>query len=440
MHRRLLIALVVVAGVCLAQSATFTTLYSFRGGNDGANPFGGVVFGSQGVMYGTTVSGGSFGVGTAYKLSPPNNAGHNWTESVIHTFDWFNGTSSSDGEYPGSALTLGPSGVLYGTARAGGTPCCDGAGAVYQLTPSSTGEWTESTLYAFDPEIHSSNHTPWGSVLMGPNQTLYTTTTTGTAVAVTPPHQVGGSWTGYVLGTVGSYAEAGIVLRDGKLYGTTLYGGDHCNDGTCAGSVYELAPPTELHAPWTVTTIYNFGDPHFGGIGGDGNGSVAPLTVGNDGNLYGTSYTGGAGGPCQFPLFPGCGTVFQLLPPASPGGAWTENLLYNFSGQNGDGALPGGALYMDQTGALYGTTEYGGTGTCTDFGYANGCGIIFKLSPPSSPGGAWTETVLHSFSGENGEGAVPLAGLTMGPDGVFYGVTSIGGSAGLGTVFSLKLP
>jgi uncharacterized repeat protein (TIGR03803 family) len=97
---------------------------------------------------------------------------------------------------------------------------------------------------------------------------------------------------------------------------------------------------------------------------------------------------------------------------------------------------------LGKNGSLFGTTEYGGSAAsgsaCVSFG-ASGCGTVFELKPPAAPGGAWTETVLHSFTGKDGDGAVPQANLTVGPAGVLYGTTWSGGTAGFGTVFSIKV-
>jgi hypothetical protein len=93
-------------------------------------------------------------------------------------------------------------------------------------------------------------------------------------------------------------------------------------------------------------------------------------------------------------------------------------------------------------GVLYGTTPYGGSSTSdstcpASYCVLGGCGTVFKLTPPTAPGGTWTETILHSFSGQNGDGATPLAGLTLSAAGVLYGTTA-GGGAGAGTVFAVK--
>lgn len=98
---------------------------------------------------------------------------------------------------------------------------------------------------------------------------------------------------------------------------------------------------------------------------------------------------------------------------------------------------------MDSNGSVYGTTASAGSAASDSACPASylviaGCGIVFKLTPPSSPAGAWTETILHSFSGADGDGAIPLAGLVLSSTGILYGTTSAGGTAGRGTVFAVE--
>jgi uncharacterized repeat protein (TIGR03803 family) len=122
-----------------------------------------------------------------------------------------------------------------------------------------------------------------------------------------------------------------------------------------------------------------------------------------------------------------------LTPPVSPGGTWTADTLYSF----GADIEPFGGVVVGIGGVLYGTTSDGGTGACFDeFGMNIGCGTVYSLTPPASPGGAWTYTVLYSFSGAS-DGDAPFAGLVIGPHGELYGTTSSGGTFGYGTVFAL---
>jgi len=183
-----------------------------------------------------------------------------------------------------------------------------------------------------------------------------------------------------------------------------------------------------LDANGNETLLHNFT-----GINGDGSLPYAPLLRDDQGNLYGTASSGanvcpGAVAPNQF----FCGVVFKL------GAAGNETVLYDFTGSaNGDGAIPESGLIMDSQGNLYGTTNEGGTGVCT--GPVPGCGTVFKLDPSGQ------ETVLYSFTGKNGDGVAPTAGLLMDAQGNLYGTTLAGGvgschsseTNGCGTVFKL---
>jgi uncharacterized repeat protein (TIGR03803 family) len=181
----------------------------------------------------------------------------------------------------------------------------------------------------------------------------------------------------------------------------------------------------------------------FAGSPNDGIRPLGSLLSDPAGNLYGTTLGGGSSSVCTG----GCGTVFELSPNSD--GTWAETTLYNFctDASNGvclDGALPRAGLTFDAKGNLYGTTSAGGTtcqiGACT--------GTVFEISPPSSPGAAWTETVLYSFCTNSikscPEGAEPVGGLAIDASGNLYGTTSIGGSGhdeendGGGTVFELS--
>jgi len=123
---------------------------------------------------------------------------------------------------------------------------------------------------------------------------------------------------------------------------------------------------------------------------------------------------------------PACGTVYEL---SASGHDVTEKVLYSFQG-GADGSFPFASLVRDSSGNLYGTTSAGGTGSCT-----GGCGTVFELSP--SPG-SWQETIIHTFSGGD-DGATPWAPLIFDSAGNLYGTTSAGGTVGNGTVFELSL-
>jgi hypothetical protein len=156
----------------------------------------------------------------------------------------------------------------------------------------------------------------------------------------------------------------------------------------------------------TLTTIWSFT-----GTNGDGEYPYpyGHLAFDSNGAMYGTTASGGTSYN---------GTVFQLVPPTVPGGAWTENVLYRFTGGN-DGRQPSTGVVFGQDGALYGTT-YNGGGTLQACG--GGCGVVFKLTPPAVAGGDWTESVLYAFQGGY-DGATP-GDVVFGPNGTLYGTPS----------------
>ena len=153
---------------------------------------------------------------------------------------------------------------------------------------------------------------------------------------------------------------------------------------------------------------------------------VAGLIADKNGNLYGTTQYGGK---YQH------GTVFELSPPATAGGEWTETELHAFQGFLGDGGILEGSLILDKLGNLYGTTASGGSAP----GHG---GIVFELSPPATTGEAWTETILYNFSTNSVYGDAPVANLVFDADGNLYGTNFTGGKNNYnsGTVFELSRP
>jgi uncharacterized repeat protein (TIGR03803 family) len=149
--------------------------------------------------------------------------------------------------------------------------------------------------------------------------------------------------------------------------------------------------------------------------GPNGANPAANLITDKSGNLYGTTEYGGPGDYY--------GNVFRLSPPAQPGGSWTTTILYSFK-NSGDGARPTDPLLLDTAGALFGTTSDSNAG---------GYGEVFKLTPPASGSGEWTETVLYSFKGTASDGAYPQGGLVADRTGNLYGTTQT-------SVFELSPP
>jgi uncharacterized repeat protein (TIGR03803 family) len=210
-----------------------------------------------------------------------------------------------------------------------------------------------------------------------------------------------------------------IFDKAGNLYGTASEGpGSTTCGGVGCGIVWKLAPNSG--GSWTYSILHVF-------EGSDGDRPLAGLVFDAGGNLYGTTFQGGASTVC--PL--GCGVVFKLAP--NPDGTWTESVLYSFTG-GADGSSPQAGLIFDAAGNLYGTTVGGGDwDNC-----GSGCGVVFKLAP--NPDGTWTYSVLYSFTGADGGG--PVAGLIFDAAGNLYGTADVGGNirdciVGCGVVFKL---
>jgi uncharacterized repeat protein (TIGR03803 family) len=449
------LAVVSVAGGVLAQPVE-TVLYSFKGGTDGASPFAGLIADAQGALYGTTEGaiggGGTLGCpiggscGTVFKLTPPANGQTNWTETVLYGF-----TGGTDGANPNASLIADKNGALYSTTEYGGSGTCpinnSGCGMVFKLTPPATGQtaWTETVLYSFQGFNGRSSRPESGLIFDAAEANLYGTTTQGgssgcgTVFKLTAPATGQSAWTETVLfsfqcGSDGFDLKASLIAdKNGALYSTTEYGGSSTclffgtiNSG--CGTVFKLTPPATGQTAWTETVLYSFqGNPSEGAF------PIGGLIADKNGALYGTTFGGGSSGGCSGNS---CGTVFKLTPPAAGQTAWTETVLHSFTGGS-DGAEPVAGLVADAQGALYSSTMefYGNSGFF---------GTVFKVMPPATGQTAWTETVLYKFCSLSNctDGKYPTAGLIGGLDGAAYGTTTSGGSCGAsggcGTVFKLQ--
>lgn len=155
--------------------------------------------------------------------------------------------------------------------------------------------------------------------------------------------------------------------------------------------------------------------------GTDGGGPVGSIVFDSAGNAYGTTHFGGIDS-CGGQVGGGCGVVFELSPNKS---GWSESALYAFSDAS-DGGFPNAGVILDAAGNLYGAASTGGSAQCSI-----GCGVVYELSKAEG----WSETVLHAFTGSDGE--FPNAVLLSASDGTLYSTTWYGGSHGNGTVFSL---
>jgi uncharacterized repeat protein (TIGR03803 family) len=394
------VVILLFLGRAIASAPSERVIYSFQGGTDGTNPSTALVADRAGNLFGTTTEGGSGkctgGCGTVFELKPA--PGGSWTETVLYSFQ-----GGDDGAAPAAGLVFDRAGNLYGTTIGGG-PSLDGT--VFQLMRSG-GSWKETVLHRF---TGSDGAYPVDSLILDDAGNLYGTTVFGGRFNDGTVFQLthSGTWTEAVLyhftrGNDGLDPEAGLSLdQRGALYGTTI-----------AGNVFKLTPPASGATKWSLKVLYTFD----GGVNG-GQLSAGTLLAGKNGVLYGTQKFGG--GPAN------AGAVYQLTPPATHGGPWTETTLYRFTGE-ADGAYPLAGVIADSAGNLLGTT--------TGNGRANQ-GTVFQLTPPATPDAAWTETTLHTFSG-GADGSGPGANLIFGKGGALYSTTAGGGSSGKGTIFRI---
>jgi uncharacterized repeat protein (TIGR03803 family) len=319
------------------DGSAYSVLYSFTG-SDGSHPMGGLIQGSDGMLYGTTY--GIYGIpgtGTIFRIAPD---GSGFT--VIYSFDDSSATNAR-------GLLQGLDSMLYGATVAGGSGSCDGGcGTIFKIATDGSGF---TILYTFTGPDGAH---PYGGLIQGPDGTLYGTTSSG------GPFE--GHGTIFKIATDGSsfsqiyffffgFAPASLIQGvDGMLYGTTggSYGGDSFICGDTCGAVLRIAPDGS-----GIKGIHEFRGP-------DGLGPGGLLLQGLDGMLYGTT-VGGGSPECELEDSPGCGTVFRVAPDGSSFTQW-----YVFTGP--DGSNPEGGLIQGPDGVLHGTTRFGGPG---------GLGVVF---------------------------------------------------------------
>lgn len=278
------------------------------------------------------------------------------TSSASITYLHIFGVSETDGFQPNGPPLQASDGNFYGTTRNGGANTCRPALPIpcgAIFRVTPSGE--ETVVYQFGT-IPDDGYTALSALIQGPDGALYGTTSNG-----------------------GAYGGGGTVFR------LTL-------DGS-----YQV-----LHS--------------FGGAPGEGDTLTSALVLGNDGDFYGVTSSGGVNHCVQIPRDGGnCGTIFKLTP------AGVLTTLQSFSGDSSSGVQPNGPLLQASDGAFYGTTSLGG---------AYGQGTIFKLGTDGRL------TTLYSFGATGSDPSSPQGSLVQGRDGALYGTTPSGG-AGYGTVFKL---
>jgi uncharacterized repeat protein (TIGR03803 family) len=334
----------------------------------------------------------------------------------------------------------------YGAVPLFAAPVTDSAGNLYavsnftyggqasaliiQLSPPTTknGEWTASAPASPSGSMNS-------GLLADSAGNLYGTATGGTlGYGYAFKFSVASSQLSVLANLpLSALAPTSSLVMDsaGNLYGAS-YGNSTYNG---CGAVFQIQPPASGQTAWTENTIYSFPTSNT-------NCSPTGVVMDQHGNLFGMALSAFSSNP---------GIVFELIPPISGTGSWTEQTIYTFpsgdgakvkashrSPPKGYGGITVNTLAIDAAGNLYGTTPSGG---------ASGNGSIFELSPPSSSGGSWAYATLYSFAGIP-DGALPSGNLTVGKDGTILGTTLLGGpvtawgggGTGLGTLFELSPP
>jgi uncharacterized repeat protein (TIGR03803 family) len=395
--RAILPLILVLCTSLTARSATFLPLYSFNPTNPPAQNLVGaspslLVKGPDGNFYGTTPHGGTNGgIGAIFKLTQDG------TVTPVYNFG-----HPADGSQPMAPLTLGTNGNFYGVTVIGGT---NGWGSIFMITPSGV----LTKLYSFTTLNTNNNENPDGvnpynALVQASNGNFYGTTSyggtngQGTVFQISPS---GAFTTLYsftkmnstFINADGAFPSSLVQGNDGNLYGTAQYGG-----ASGLGTVFKIT------AAGVLTTLHSFTGQ------ADGSYPSAGLVVGNDSNLYGTTYSGGTNGG---------GTVFMI----TPAGALSN--LWSFNGN--DGQAPLSPLTLGTDGSFYGATSGGGTNGI------GGGGTLFSIAKGSNL------QVLYSFDKTNGTGVnldgAFAKGLVQSANGNFYGSCSSGGQFDGGTAF-----
>ena len=391
----IMLALVLTAG---AQAQTIKVLHDFGvSAGDGNLPSSALLKDSAGNLYGMTSAGGTYGLGTVYRLSPTSAA--SFTETILYSFKG----GSADGAFPEGSLVRDSAGNLYGVTSVGGiraTVCnssaAPGCGVIFRLTPTTTGGWTETVLHRFTGTdggnsfaglVRDSKGNFYGATSAGGSKglgTVYKLSLTSTGWKETVLH----SFTGGTDGASPFMFETALTLDGlGNIYGSTYSGG-----AASAGIVFKLAPQTS--GAWTEKILYTFQG------GADGSEPATGVILDKSGNVYGTTWRGGT----QI----GSGTVFEL----TAANGYAKTILHDFNVLTDPAKETPHTLLFDASGNLFGTTEY----------------ALYKLTP--GPTG-WTETALWVFDNSQDQGANTVyEPAIMDAEGNFWGATLWGGQAG----------
>jgi uncharacterized repeat protein (TIGR03803 family) len=340
-------------------------------------PTGGLLIDAAGHLYGSA-QGGVNNLGAIFKVAPSGSV------SVLHSFN------GSDGSYPTVSLVRDAAGNLYGTTSQGGANAGCSCGTVFKLAPDGG----LTVLHSF-----TGGHAYPSAVTLDAAGNLYgfeyATNANGSIFKVTPDSTFSVVYNFCSLSNCadGSTPVGSLIInRAGNLYGATNRGGEFNQ-----GAVFELTPE------YAESVLYSFTG------GTDGGNPVGKLTQDAQGNMYGVTYAGGSTPTSAY------GTLFKIT------SAGAESVLYSFCQQTNctDGARPAGALTLDASGNLYGTTILGGT---------NNAGVLFKVTAEAA------ESVLEDLttSADGGNGAV------LDKSGNVYAEIYSGGKSGQGSLQKLS--
>ena len=336
---------------------TKTNLYTGSLGTPVQGHLRPVILGKHGELYGTSDVCPVFRHGCVFQLAPPTSPGGARTMNVLYGFQ---GETVGDGKQVAyGKLAMDGNGNLYGVTQSGGVSASKSGGTVYQLSPPATpgGTWTEQVLYRFR-NVRGGFFYPLVNATLGNDGALYGSTrlaqtkygfsAPGVIYRLAPPAVSGGAWTASVINSditgFGYFSRVSqlTVAPSGTLYGVSSF----------AGGAFALTPPAAPDGSWTYSRLPS----------NAGGGPGSELALDANGNLYGTDGQ----------------SVYKLTAPSTPGGIWTYSVLHTFPGGS-EGTAPIGRPLLDSSGNVFGTTLFGGIGTCTFGGPIRGCGTVFEL-------------------------------------------------------------